>query len=208
MAPPDPMQHVTAMIDSPAPPGDATSPADDPVAELPAGDLWVFGYGSLMWNPGFPHGQARLARIHGYHRSLCVWSWVHRGTRERPGLVLGLDRGGSCLGIAHRVAAAHRDETVRYLYARELVTHVYIPVIRPIRIPELGTVAALTFVVDRDHDQYAGKLSATEAAWTVRHARGASGANPEYFANTMAHLEELGIRCPHLSAIERALARG
>jgi cation transport protein ChaC len=170
--------------------------------------MWVFGYGSLMWKPGFPHDEARLAHIHGYHRALCVWSWVHRGTRARPGLVLGLDAGGSCVGIAHRVAAADRDSVVEYLYARELVTHVYMPVVRPIRIEDVGTVAALTFVADRGHDQYAGKLSAVEAARTIRGARGQSGANPEYFANTMAHLEELGIGCPRLKEIERALARG
>ena len=170
--------------------------------------MWVFGYGSLMWNPGFPHGQARLAHMHGYHRALCVWSWVHRGTRDHPGLVLGLDRGGSCLGVAHPVAAADRDATIDYLYGRELVTNVYLPVVRRIHMEDLGSVAALTFVVDRDHDQYAGKLTPEEAASTIRYARGQSGPNPEYFANTMAHLVELGIRCPRLSAIERALARG
>lgn len=168
--------------------------------------MWVFGYGSLMWNPGFPHGEARLAHLHGHHRALCVWSWVHRGTRERPGLVLGLDRGGSCLGVAHRVAAPDRDATIDYLYARELVTHVYVPVVRRIRIEGSGAVPALTFVVDRIHDQYAGRLTPEEAARTVRHARGRSGANPEYFFNTMAHLEALGIHCPRLTAIARALA--
>ena len=167
--------------------------------------MWVFGYGSLMWKPGFPHREARLAHLHGYHRALCVWSWVHRGTRARPGLVLGLDRGGSCLGIAHRVAAADRASTVDYLYARELVTHVYVPVVRRIRVAEMGTVTALTFIVDRDHDQYAGRLSPEQAARTIREARGRSGPNPEYFANTMAHLAELGIRCPRLEAIGRAL---
>jgi cation transport protein ChaC len=135
--------------------------------------MWVFGYGSLMWKPGFPHDEARLAHIHGYHRALCVWSWVHRGTRARPGLVLGLDAGGSCVGIAHRVVAADRDSVVEYLYARELVTHVYMPVVRPIRIEDVGTAAALTFVADRGHDQYAGKLSAVEAARTQGDRAGA-----------------------------------
>lgn len=182
-------------------------PAADPIGSLPKGDMWVFGYGSLMWKPGFPHGEARPARIHGYHRALCVWSWVHRGTRERPGLVLGLDRGGSCIGIAHRVSAGDRDAVVEYLYARELVTNVYVPVVRPIHIEDVGRVAALAFIVDRGHDQYAGDLSAAHAARTIRDARGRSGANPEYFANTMAHLEALGIRCPRLTEIERVLSR-
>lgn len=174
----------------------------DPLILLPAGDMWVFAYGSLMWNPGFPHGQARLARIHGYHRALCVWSWVHRGTEARPGLVLGLDRGGSCVGVAHRVAAAERVATATYLYERELVTHVYIPVVRQIRVDDVGIVPALTFVVDRRHAQYAGKLSPAEAATTIRDARGRSGANPDYFASTIAHLDELGIQCPRLREIQ------
>jgi cation transport protein ChaC len=182
-----------------------TSGAADPLASLPAGDLWVFAYGSLMWNPGFAHAQARLARIHGYHRSMCVWSWVHRGTEARPGLVLGLDRGGSCVGVAHRVVASERDAAVAYLYERELVTHVYKPVVGRLRVDDVGIVPALTFVVDRRHAQYAGKLSPAEAAKTIRGARGRSGPNPDYFANTIVHMEALGIRCPRLHAIQRAL---
>lgn len=167
--------------------------------------MWVFAYGSLMWNPGFPHAQARLAQIHGYHRSMCVWSWVHRGTEARPGLVLGLDRGGSCVGVAHRVVASERNAAVAYLYARELVTHVYMPVVSRIRADGVGIVPALTFVVDRRHAQYAGKLSPVEAAKTIRGAHGRSGPNPEYFANTIAHMDELGIQCPRLRDIQRAL---
>ena len=172
---------------------------------LPAGDMWVFAYGSLMWNPGFSHQQAQLAHIHGYHRALCVWSWVHRGTQAHPGLVMGLDRGGSCVGVAHRVAAADRDATTTYLYERELVTHVYIPVVSRIRVDAVGIVPALTFVVDRNHIQYAGKLSVAEAARTIRGARGRSGANPDYLANTIAHLNELGIPCPGLGEIQRLI---
>jgi len=167
--------------------------------------MWVFGYGSLMWNPGFPHEQAQLARIHGYHRAPCVWSWVHRGTQSRPGLVMGLDRGGSCVGVAYRVAAADRAAAAIYLYERELVTHVYIPVISPIRIDAVGVVPALTFVVDRQHAQYAGKLSPAEAASTILGAVGRSGANPDYFANTIAHMDELGIRCQRLGDIQRLI---
>lgn len=178
----------------------------DPLVELPAGDIWVFAYGSLMWRPGFPHTRAARAHIHGYHRDLCVWSWVHRGTRAHPGLVLGLDRGGSCVGIAHRVDAAEREAVTEYLYARELVTNVYIPAVRRIRIDGEGAAPALVFVVDRCHRQYAGRVGSALAAETVRAARGESGANIEYFTNTMAHLGELGIHCPRLDRIRRALA--
>ncbi|MEE8286905.1 MAG: gamma-glutamylcyclotransferase [Gammaproteobacteria bacterium] len=192
---------------SPSPDHPQASPAatEDPLIILPAGDMWVFAYGSLMWNPGFPHGQARLAKIHGYHRALCVWSWVHRGTRDHPGLVFGLDRGGSCVGIAHRVSAAHRDAAAAYLYERELVTHVYKAVARRIRVDGVGVVAALTFVVDRRHPQYSGKLSPAEAASTIRDAHGRSGPNPDYFADALAHLDTLGIHCPRLGAIQREL---
>lgn len=164
------------------------------------GDLWVFGYGSLMWRPGFPHLEAHSARIFGYHRSLCVWSWFHRGTRDRPGLVFGLERGGSCRGRAYRVAAVDRTEVQTYLYAREMVTPVYHPLQISVHLKG-RVVSALAFVVDRAHPQYAGTLESDQAASVVAGARGASGPNPEYVLNTHAHLLELGIYDPHLNRI-------
>ena len=98
------------------------------------GDFWVFGYGSLMWRPGFAHTETRRARLHGFHRSLCVWSHIYRGTRERQGLVLGLDRGGSCVGLAFRVPSELREEVLAYLRDRELVTSVYLERMLPIRL--------------------------------------------------------------------------
>jgi cation transport protein ChaC len=163
-----------------------------PDLKLPAGDLWVFGYGSVMWRPGFDHLEDRAGRLFGYHRALCVWSWVHRGTRDRPGLVLGLDVGGSCLGRAFRVAAAEKSAVADYLYRRELVTPAYLACLLPVHLPD-RVVSALTFKANRRHRQYAGKLPAQVAAATVRHARGSSGANPDYLASTVRHLEELGI---------------
>src|SRR3954464_15768431 len=116
-------------------------------------DFWVFGYGSLMWRPGFPFVEAATAHLAGLHRALCVYSWVHRGTRERPGLVLGLDRGGSCKGVAYRVRGTERDRVIAYLRERELVTGVYLEAWRPIRIGHRGEApaTALTYIVDRDH---------------------------------------------------------
>ena len=125
-----------------------------------AEDLWVFGYGSLMWHPGFEFLERIPARLIGLHRALCVYSFVHRGTPERPGLVLGLDRGGMCRGIAFRVAAAAREQTVAYLRAREQVTTVYLETLRRIELEDKARrqVQALCFIVDRSHVQYAGRL--------------------------------------------------
>ena len=127
-------------------------------------DLWVFGYGSLIWNPGFPHLERMPARMLGVHRSLCVYSFVHRGTPEKPGLVLGLDRGGACRGIAYRVAAKQRASTLAYLRAREQATSVYLERVRTAWVagnPE-KPVNAVCYIVDRSHQQYAGRLSITE----------------------------------------------
>jgi cation transport protein ChaC len=167
---------------------------------LPAGDLWVFGYGSLMWRPDFPYQEARLAHLHGYHRALCVWSWVHRGTETAPGLVMGLDLGGSCIGRVYRVAAADRTRVLDYLQAREMATPVYQPHQGTFRV---GTAPldGLVFTVDRRHPQYAGKLAPETAARVVSGASGGSGANPEYVANMVAHLRELGIADHHLEAV-------
>ena len=156
-------------------------------------ELWVFGYGSLMWRPGFPYLECRPATLLGAHRALCVYSWVHRGTRQRPGLVLGLDRGGACRGMAFRVAEAEAARVVAYLRAREQVTAVYLERHRPIRFSGGGTDTALAYLVDRTHAQYAGKLDLATQLALVADAEGRSGANRDYVLNTAAHLAELGI---------------
>jgi len=158
------------------------------------GDFWVFGYGSLIWRPGFAHIETRRARLHGFRRSLCVYSWVHRGTRERPGLVLGLDRGGSCIGLAFRVPGELRDEVVGYLRERELVTNVYLERMLAVRLENGDTVNAICYVVDREHEQYAGSLTTADAVAVVKGATGQSGINEDYVLSTLDHLEALGIR--------------
>lgn len=167
-----------------------------PTAKPLMSDFWVFGYGSLMWRPGFQHREAVGAILPGAHRSLCVYSWVHRGTRERPGLVLGLDRGGSCRGVAYRVDGKARDEVVAYLRDRELVNHVYLEAWRSIRLdgPGRRTASALVYLVDRTHEQYAGVLTPAQLLAYVRDSHGRSGANDEYVVNTVKHMHILGIR--------------
>jgi glutathione-specific gamma-glutamylcyclotransferase len=157
-------------------------------------EFWVFGYGSLMWNPGFEFLERSQALVYGYRRSLCVHSWVHRGTQQNPGLVLGLDRGGSCRGIAFRVALERRDEVMDYLRARELVTNVYLERHVPLSLPGRRNIKAIAYIVDRDHAQYAGALDASVAARTVHEAKGQSGSNDAYVFNTLSHLKEMGIR--------------
>lgn len=171
-------------------------------------DLWVFAYGSLMWRPGFAATEARRARLSGYRRALCVLSHVHRGTRERPGLVLGLDRGGACVGRAFRVAAADAEATLAYLRERELVTHVYLERRLAVRLDDGRHVSAVAYVVDRGHEQYAGPLHAEDAAALVRSAAtGVSGVNADYVRATVEHLRELGIRDHWLEHVD-ALVNG
>jgi cation transport protein ChaC len=164
-------------------------------------ELWVFGYGSLIWQPGFPYLERRPARLIGAHRALCVYSWVHRGTPECPGLVLGLDRGGACRGIAFRVAAEERDGVVAYLREREQVTSVYLERLREIRFDDGSRAAALAYLVDRSHGQYAGKLDEDTQFRIVAGAHGRSGANRDYVINTARHLAELAMPDPLLDRL-------
>ncbi len=163
-------------------------------SEFPEGDLWVFGYGSLIWKPGFDFLEQKPARLIGEHRSLCIYSMVHRGTYEKPGLVLGLDRRGACQGIAFRVAATLRKETVAYLREREQVTGVYREVMRSVWLKGEARVSALAYVADRSHDQYAGRLTIEEQLRLVRQGHGAYGPNDEYVIATVTALEAQGIR--------------
>ena len=171
----------------------------------PAHDLWVFAYGSLMWRPGFPHEEARHARLTGYRRCFCIYSVHHRGTPARPGMVLGLDRGGACEGIAYRVAAANAAETVRYLRAREQVNGVYREAHLPIELIDgpRREVPALAYIVERAHPSYAGRLPLARQARLIRGGQGVSGNNLDYLISTLRHLDELGIREREL---ERLLA--
>jgi len=171
------------------------------------GDFWVFGYGSLMWRPGFAHVETERAQLHGFRRSLCVYSWVHLGTEARPGLVLGLDRGGSCIGLAFRVPGELRAEVVAYLRERELVTNVYLERMLPVRLAGGMTVSALSYIVDRSHPQYAGALSEAAAAGIVHGAVGGSGRNEDYLFNTVEHLKALGIRDQWLEAVAALVPR-
>jgi glutathione-specific gamma-glutamylcyclotransferase len=171
-------------------------------------DLWVFAYGSLMWRPDFPFIERLEARLVGAHRALCVYSFVHRGTPERPGLVLGLDQGGTCRGIAYRVPVKERGTTVANLRAREQVTSVYRECMRPIWLksrPE-RRVQALCYMVDRGHVQYAGRLSLEQQLHHVRQGHGHSGANRDYVIATVGALEQLGYRETELHLLAQRLA--
>jgi cation transport protein ChaC len=159
-------------------------------------DLWVFGYGSLMWRPGFDFLEQRPARLNGAHRALCVISHFHRGTPERPGLVLGLDRGGSCRGMAFRVSEKNRVQVIRYLREREQVTSVYLEKYRLVDLldGDRQRVNAVCYVVDRGHAQYAGALTLEEQLTYVKRGHGKSGNNPDYVLATVEALKGLGIR--------------
>src|SRR6202050_4684218 len=163
---------------------------------LSQGDLWVFGYGSLMWRPGFDFVEQVPARLIGEHRGPVVFSFAHRGTPEKPGLVLGLDRGGACRGVAFRVAARLRNHTVDYLRSREQTTSVYHEVIRSVVLGNQARqrVSALAYVVDRGHVQYAGRLTLAEQLRYVQQGHGRSGNNRDYVQSTVKSIEAQGFR--------------
>lgn len=164
-------------------------------------DLWVFGYASLMWKPGFKFTEKRRARLSGYHRSLCITSWEHRGTRERPGLVMGLDNGGACVGLAFKVAPNDKDDVIAYLRERELVTNVYLERMGKLTLDGGERVDGLIYVADHRHEQYAGRLSVEDAVERVCGAAGGMGPNEDYVLNTADHVKSLGIKDHWLQAV-------
>ena len=158
--------------------------------------LWVFGYASLLWNPGFPVAEERLAVLSGYHRSFCMRSIHHRGTDEDPGLVLALDEmdGGTCQGLALRVKDGAEAETVQYLRERELVSSAYLERLLPLTLDDGTGVTALAYVIDPDHVQYAAHLTLEEQAQIINRAIGGRGPNTEYLWNTTDHLVQMGVK--------------
>jgi cation transport protein ChaC len=159
----------------------------------PEGDFWVFGYGSLMWKPEFPYVKAEAALLRGWHRAFCVWSVHYRGTVEKPGLVLGLDRGGACRGRAFLVAPKDKAEVANYLHEREMVTGVYEPRYVTVELASGEKMRAATFLADPHHSQYAGKLEPARLVRIIRDGHGSAGSNLDYLRNTVRHLDELGI---------------
>lgn len=170
-------------------------------------DFWVFGYGSLMWSPGFEWTERVPAVLSGYHRALCILSVHHRGTPERPGLVLGLDKGGSCRGLAFRVTPDRRDATIAYLREREQVTSVYVETTHRLRLNDGRIVEAIAYTADRTHSQFVRGLSHDALLERVRHGVGISGRNPDYVRATYIEMKKLGINDPKLTKLVTALDR-
>ncbi|OSP56481.1 gamma-glutamylcyclotransferase [Pseudoruegeria sp. SK021] len=162
--------------------------------------LWVFGYGSLVWNPGFPFVRRELATLPGYHRSFCMRSIHHRGTVDAPGLVLALDPrpDAACSGVAFGVAPAAVEQTLFDLRERELVSSAYLEMRLDVRLDHGPEVSALTYVVDPDHGQYCGGLPLDEQAAIIARAHGGRGPNADYLIHTASHLSQLGLEDPEL----------
>jgi cation transport protein ChaC len=183
-------------------------------AHAPGEDIWVFGYGSLVWNPLFHFLERRTATLHGYHRRFCLWSVMGRGTPENPGLVLGLDRGGVCRGVAYRIAAHHAVEELRLLWRREMVVGSYCPRWLKVDSTRHGAgskrredIRALAFVVNREHANYAGRLTDERVATALATAQGHIGASSDYLLKTFEALAAHGIHDRHLAGLrDRILA--
>lgn len=165
------------------------------------GDLWVFGYGSLMWSPQFAFREKSVGLLHGYHRALCIRSARYRGTPAKPGLVLGLCRGGSCWGIAFRIDAARVRATLRKLWAREMPRRVYMPRLVSVRIRGGRKVAALAFIADHCHPGFARELDLRSRAQLVAQGIGERGTCTDYVRKTLEHMYEIGVTDPHLERV-------
>lgn len=170
-------------------------------------DVWLFAYGSLIWNPMIHFVDQRIATVHGYHRSFCLWTHLGRGSAEAPGLILGLDRGGACRGVAYRIAASIAQTELELLWRREMVTGSYCP--RWVRIvtQEAGSGWAIAFLINRAHPRYAGQVPEDRMVDSIARARGALGPCATYLFDTADHLLALGIRDERLLRLRRRVAQ-
>ncbi|VVE39759.1 gamma-glutamylcyclotransferase [Pandoraea anhela] len=164
-------------------------------------DLWIFAYGSLIWNPGMPVEECHRARVHGYHRGLYLWSRVNRGTPEQPGLVLALDRGGSCAGVAMRLAARHARAELETLWYREMAMGSYRPMWLNCQLADGRAKPGLAFVMRREAVSYAGRLSDEIIRQVFDRAQGRYGTTHDYVARTVKALREAGMPDPALEAL-------
>jgi len=171
---------------------------------VPRGDLWVFGYGSLMWAPEFDFAERKIGRVHGYHRAMCILSSRYRGTPEKPGLVMGLCRGGSCWGMAYRVHAEGVRRALARLWQREMPRRVYAPRLLKVEIAGRRQVRALAFLADPTHPAYVRELDLHGRARLVAQGIGQRGTAVDYIRNTLEHMRELGVSDPHLERILHA----
>ena len=180
---------------------------DEFMAQLPRGDLWVFGYGSLMWSPGFSYKQKALGRVHGYHRALCILSTRYRGTQRKPGLVMGLCRGGSCWGMAFRVAAPRVRQALMRLWQREMPRRVYAPRQLQVQLRSGRHIRALAFLADPTHPAYVRELDLHGRARLGAQGIGQRGPCVDYILNTLQHMRGVGVNDPHLAhVLQMALA--
>ena len=169
----------------------------------PGEDVWVFGYGSLMWNPAINVADSRTARIEGFHRRFCLTISIGRGMPDKPGLMLALDEGGDCVGVAHRIAAAEVESELTILWQREMISGAYNPSWLDAEIDGVGKTRALTFIINHQHARYEGKISEEETAARIAAAEGVFGTNRDYLYRTVQHLNSLGIADGPMHALER-----
>ena len=162
------------------------------LAKAPSKNIWIFGYGSLIWNPAFHFVERRIGTVHGWHRRFCLWTTLGRGSPDCPGLMLGLDRGGSCRGVLLRIAPEMIESETDVLWRREMVSNAYVPTwVRA--ATEHGGIAAIAFIINRTHDRYAQKMPEEKTADVIARAAGRIGPCRDYLLNTVDHLNRLGI---------------
>jgi glutathione-specific gamma-glutamylcyclotransferase len=169
-------------------------------------DIWVFGYGSLIWNPAFRFDAKCIGKIHGWHRSFCLWTSLSRGCPQQPGLILGLDHGGTCSGVLYRIPAADVDEELKVLWRREMSDGSYIPRWVDVATAQ-GRVKAVTFTINRSHARYAGKLAQADVVQVIARAAGKMGRCSDYLSETVKSLNSLGILDHKLTALDQQVQR-